>query len=195
MKFKRMMLICILLAILTMGAASADDNATSDTLTADENISVPLKEVTRDDIINLEVDKRVRPDVSFGSFAGEHYVTDKPPLWVEFHDEDASGSVAVQVDGVEKANRSLANRTICFDFDEYGSGLKFNTPYNISLAYSGDEKYAPWSVTEVFTLNYIKFERISGLDVDVKQWSTTTLPKDAGGKVFLYVTEAETVEL
>ena len=108
---------------MSAGAVSAaDDNST---LTANEMPS---------EVISDPADEKVSPDIRFGSFSGEHFVTDEPSLWVEIYDGDASGSVSVQVDGIEKANRSLANRSVCFDFDEYGPDLKFNTPYNISLS-------------------------------------------------------------
>ena len=177
MKPKGIIAISLLLFILLIGAVSAAD-ADNSTLEIDDSPQ---------EIISNSSDERVSPDVSFGSYSGEHYVTDDPELWVELKDENISGTVAVQVNGVEKINTSAAKQSFCFELGDYGGDLKYNTPYNISLLYSGDERYLPWNVTDVFTLNHVRFDDLTDLNVDVQQWASTYLPMDARGKVSLYV--------
>ncbi|WP_407392978.1 hypothetical protein [Methanobrevibacter sp.] len=166
------------MAILTIGAVSAsdNDNVTSDSLMISDDAP---------DVISDDGDKQ-KPKIYFGSYSSEFYVTDDPSLWVEFCDEDISGTVAVKVDDVEKVNKTASCGYVDFDLNEFGSDFEYNVPYNLSLVYSGDAKYKSWNTTDTFTLNYIKFDEFSDLSIDTQQWATVNLPVDAKGKVSLY---------
>ena len=192
MKFKNIIIISLLLFVFSVAAVSgADDNnmTLNGVDSSQEQVSVSIEEISSD-IISAPVDEKTLPDISFGSYGGQHFVGDEPNIWIEFKNEDISGTVAVQVDGIEKINKTALKGDVIFNFDEYGKDLKFNTPYNISLLYSGDSKYAAWNVSELCLFNYLKFDGDNSLDnvnVGVQQWSTTYLLSDAKGSVSLFV--------
>ena len=148
MKLKMILLAGILLAILTIGAvgASEDANQTSDELTVDE-----AEEVTTD-----LIDERGEPGYSFGYIPEVIYESDEPEIWFEFNDGDADGSFAVRVDDVEVANRTISDSLVSFEFEEYSDALKYNQPSNLSLLYSGNRHYLPLNITVPVTLKYIK---------------------------------------
>ena len=176
MKLKHLIITAVLIAVLTLSAASADEdvNVTSESLSDDAP----------------SADARLKPEIYFSSCSGELYASDEPSLWVDFTDEDITGTLSLMIDDVEKAKRPLNSSCISFDFAEFAGGLEYNRPYNLTFIYSGDLKYDSWNVTDVFTLNYIKFDSLTDLSVDVQQWAEVELAKDGEGEVSLYFDNA-----
>lgn len=178
MKYK-ILIATLLLAILTIGAvnASEDNNMTSDTLTLEESSQ---------DVISEE-DERIEADYVYSHIPDEIYESDHPDIWVWFDSFDVSGSIAVQIDGVEVANQTARNDENSISYDEYAADLEYNKPYNLSLLYSGDSKYLPFNKTSQFSISYIKYDTFSDIDIDASQWASVNLPEDAEGKVSLFI--------
>ena len=145
MKFKRMMIICIfLLAILAIGAVSAEDASDSinDTL-VDEAGDI------EEDIGEMDYDIRVPEEFSDPTYYGEDIVS------VENMPCDAEGNISITVDGVDKYNQKVMAGCNAISLCDLNLGYG---NHSLIIKYDGDSKYAGF-------LKEYSFERIY-LDVE-----------------------------
>ena len=148
MKIKYLILVSLILAIITIGAVSASENAddvtamedTEDTIAASvENEDLSSDSADIDDTIGegKEIDMKVT-DVPKTVKYGEAI-----PCNVSINNEDATGTVYVYVDSDD--DEYMRGYDIGDEFDgdcEYPSGVHTFGNHTLFVKYSGDENYA-----------------------------------------------------
>ena len=136
MKFKKVMLICILLVILTIGAASAQDSL-NDTTTQNQEDGMALVEDTD---YSVHVPSEYMDSTYYGSdIAG-----------VENMPCDAEGNISITVDEMERYNRKVVSGPNAISLGELN--LDYGN-HSISIKYTGDGKYGGF-------LKNCSFERV-----------------------------------
>ena len=138
MKFKKIMMICILLlAILTIGAVSAQD--ASDVLANDsavESNDTPVNEVSENqenDLYELIEDEDYRVYIRNLSDNTISFVEVKGMPW------DASGNISISIDGKEQYNQKVQVSGNALILNDLNLAPDF---HDVSIAYSGDGKYS-----------------------------------------------------
>ncbi len=136
MKVKKIMFICILLAILTIGVASAEDASDMQTNETEDVSVFPLDEVevanftNQNDLAEVDGYKVNVDELSTDSIS---------TVSVKGMPGDASGNIIISIDGKERYNQNVSvggNALILNDLN-----LPFDF-HNVSIAYSGDSKYS-----------------------------------------------------
>ena len=175
MKIKYLILVSLILAIITIGAVSAADNA--DALAADNDAGDAISQVDEEDVVadgeNLgdepteDTQKEVNKYVDIPEKAmvdGEYGIT------VTVYDQDITGNITVKMINGEEETEIYSEKIIPYKsgyYDEelgdyiYSTGVNFIPikdlgiqpgKYNLKVSYDGDENYLPFNVTG--TLNY-----------------------------------------
>ena len=132
MKLKRLIIVVlILLCLLSIGAASADENVTVQDNTTQEIIK------TSDYTYQIEI-----PEGNSTSFGNGMELRDLP--------KDASGNISMSIDGNEKYNKYVNPNGNRYSIDT--KKLAFGN-HTAEIKYSGDEKYEGFIKTSSF--NYV----------------------------------------
>ena len=144
MKFKKAMLICIfLLAILTIGAASAEDAlGDTDNTPLNQEDGVALVEDTD---YNVYVPDEYMDSTYYGSdIAG-----------VENMPGDAQGNISITVDEMERYNRKVVSGPNAISLGELN--LDYGN-HSIIIKYTGDGKYKGFLKNSTFERTYLAVE-------------------------------------
>ena len=211
MKMKNIMLVALfLLAILTIGAVSATDYATSDNLTAgeiqdtmgldlgDSNIHTDPEDDPDDDPWDdPEDDPGDDPDDYEDELEYEINVPEKYNIYdldedlisIEFYNCGNGGNITISVDGINKSYKVYHNYDV--DLTARNLGLKSleYKDYTIDVLYSGDDQFEGFEEHYTFTGNYGFNIWESTLEYeDGLKWGTdidfeVTLPEDAKGNL------------
>lgn len=150
MKFKKIMLVSmLLLAILTIGAVSAED--TSDNLTAvddlDEVIESPDEvDVIADDNLDDEPEPTGTEVVNMAVEFPKEVVVGKEYVINVTFDKKVTGDVKVECDSYESFNEVFGENSTSLIFKTYDFGAQ-----RYQVKYCGDATYAPRIITGEFT--------------------------------------------
>ena len=168
MKIRYLILVGFVLAILTMGAVSASqdcDNMTQtdnavDVVSDIEEVDVGVDE--SDDVIggtadpryNIVYPKEMRMGPDTVDESGQRLTSVK----VSFYDEDITGNVECYVD-----NEYVGTSEAVYDWSGE-DGVKFTLSnlglasglHNVTIKYSGDDRFAPFEENMTFELYYMK---------------------------------------
>ena len=194
MKIKYLILVSLILAIITIGAVSASENAddvtamedTEDTIAASvENEDLSSDSADIDDTIGegKEIDMKVT-DVPKTVKYGEAI-----PCNVSINNEDATGTVYVYVDSYDDDDREEYDIGDEFDGDcEYSSGVYTFGNHTLFVKYSGDENYTSKILNftfkvEDFDLTIDDTSGDAALGSDYKLY--IDIPDDATGKLIV----------
>ena len=179
MKTKYLIMVSLILAVLTIGAASAsDDIGLGDVSASDESVEVDEIASPEDDGGVLAdgddpspdpVDEReeVYPDVSFPDevIAGEDY-----SINVYVYDKNVTGNVTIKIDNQTVYNEEIAPYSGYYDGEsemyvssggnEFSlNGLAFKQgSHDVEVSYAGDENYLPFTEYRTFEYTYMDIE-------------------------------------
>ena len=166
MKIRYLVLVSLMLAILTIGAASASYDA--DTLAVDDDAGDAVSQADDIDVIAEGDDsgngERAETDNYIDLEDGDELDMNNPDeyIGVEISDNDATGNVTIAFNGSVKYNEPVIPYSCDEDTDEEQGGnylylkdiddLKIGI-YAVEVNYTGDSNYKPFS--ETFTVNII----------------------------------------
>ena len=151
---KYLIIVSLILAVLTIGAASASDDLASDDLAVSDDTGEEISQVDEKEVIAGE-DASYYVNYQENVRAGPvHYSYNEPSIGVEFYNEDVSGNVTISVD-----NELKYNQEAIYYYDNYESNniaisdlsLDYGI-HNVSVKYLGNERYNPFE--QNFTFNY-----------------------------------------
>ena len=152
MKFKKSVLICmILLVILSLGVVSADDNTTA----TDNGINEPIQDdgATASENHTIELVE----DEDYGIYIPAEY--SDPTYWgeeivsVEGMPDDAKGNISISVDELERYNQKVISGPNAISLCNLNLGYG---NHSILIKYSGDEKYSPFIKNSTSERVYLK---------------------------------------
>ena len=144
MKLKKIMIICIfMLAILTVGAVSAED--ASDVLANDSAVEAndaPVDEASENQEINLqELVENEDYNVyiqNLSDYSISVVKVDRMP-W------DASGNISISIDGKQQYNQKVQVSGNALILNDLNLAIE---NHNVLITYSGDGKYAGFRLCE-----------------------------------------------
>jgi len=159
----------ILLAILTLGAVSAEDNATVDSLAADDvddSISASQDELQAssadDSILSAKKDSGMTVDfVTQDSDEGIYKIDEQEDISADVYNQDylrvkfpskVSGKLSLYIDDAFKADRNITAKTHYL----FANDVKYNLTegsHSWMMKYSGDASYSAKTLKGTFALN------------------------------------------
>lgn len=144
MKFKSIIISCLFLAILTIGAVSAaDENLTAADLTVPEDsFDEEIGESISDDVLSGDdIDMEVRcPTVIHDLDVDDVYI---------YSNVNGKNNFSIFVDGREEYTGTLEN-----NFYDFNSSLTYGK-HVLNVTFSGDEEYDSCSVSTTFYYSYL----------------------------------------
>ena len=170
MKFNKIFLVSvILLAILTVGAASASDNITDDAMAADD---AACEELTQELDENLELNDNDEPISANESEmtvtivkqeqSGKiHKIDENTDIYVNDHDSDyfriyfpqaVTGTLSLYIDGRHLQDKEIFSQKHFMFVNTRSSNLSEGI-HTWKIDYSGDDDFNPASANGTFTLN------------------------------------------
>ena len=167
MKIKYLILVSLILAIITIGAVSAADNA--DALAADDDTGDAISQVDEEDVVadgenpgdEPTIDEKIESEYTVDINDGDELDAGEDSIGVEIENHDATGNVSIAFNGTVKYNQPV----MPYSYDEEteseegGNYLDLSTLegletgiYRIQVNYTGDSKYLPFSENYTVTV-------------------------------------------
>ena len=170
----------LMLAVLTIGAASASDDAGLDDVSAnDESVEVDEIASSEDDggVLADDGDPSPEPEDEREEVSKDCSIPDEVisgnqdySISVNVYDKNVTGNVTIKIDNQTVYNEEIAPYIGYYDWDSdmYISsggnvfnfeGLAFKQgPHDVEVSYAGDENYLPFTVCETFNYMYMDIE-------------------------------------
>lgn len=172
MKFKNILIVSLILAILTIGAVSASDNSTSDDIIAQEELTKLENNQDASDALNQEnqiEDVEISQNSSEGVLTGEDPIlyanvpiclVDEEIYIEAYINPDAEGKLSLYVDNKKIRDNILDEVQIDGDIGYFEpSNYKLNYgKHTMQLKFAGDEKYNPATYSTSFYYSYFGVE-------------------------------------
>ncbi|WP_406536392.1 hypothetical protein [Methanobrevibacter sp.] len=192
MELEKIIVISLILAVLTIGVAAAEDNSTQDIE------STPIAIDVIDETAQADIDEELNADEPLQELTeGEDYEINIPaeisqPGWwgfdiasVENMPFDAKGNISMKIDDIERYNQKVSpgsNALSLCDLNlNYGN-------HSISIIYSGDSKYAGFVRNSSFERTFFDVSCPYEFEIDGYDYSLdVSLAKDVTGYIKILI--------
>lgn len=176
MKFKNILIVSLILAILTIGAVSASDNSTSDDIIAQEELTELENNQDASDALNQEnqiEDVEISQNSSEGVLTGEDPIlyanvpiclVDEEIYIEAYINPDAEGKLSLYVDNKKIRDNILDEVQIDGDIGYFEpSNYKLNYgKHTMQLKFAGDENIILPHIQHPFTTHTLVWNIIAG---------------------------------
>ena len=178
MKVKRLIILCLLLAVLTIGAVSAADNGT-DEMSLDEEVTLDssaddANSISQSEETALKGNEVWEMDINDTI---DVFQAENQEIVVENYPDDAKGNFSLKINDVDvecaKEQKSVIFDASIFSFGQHSFDLKF----------LGDDKYAPTEKSGMLIIRdpFLSKEIFAGGNLYMEYWDddgidTTNLP-------------------